>query len=975
MAVAEHLVGRASELGSLDQLIARIERGDSAALQLVGEPGIGKTRLLAELAARADARGHLVLSGSATELEQDLPFWVFVDALEEYVGGLEPRRLDALQDDVRTELATLFPSLSALAKGQEVAVPHERYRSHRAVRELLEVLSTAQPLALVLDDLHWSDPASVELVGALLNRPPVAPVLLAIAVRPRQMPERLAASLEHANRAGTLTRLELNALTRDESNELLGETANGGKATDLYEESGGNPFYLEQLVRALERSAAPLESRPEISWADVEVPPPVAAALAEELALLSDGARLVLQGAAVAGDPFEPELAAAAAATSEASTMDALDELLRLDLIRHTDVPRRFRFRHPLVRRAVYENTPGGWRLGAHERSAEALAARRASVAARAHHVERSARQGDLAAVATLREAGEAAAQRAPASAARWFSAALRILPAAAPADERVELLLALAGALAAAGHFAESHETLIESMRIVPKEADALRVRLTTMCASVEHLLGRHTQAHARLESALAELRDPNSPEAVALMIELAVDAFFRLDYDAMRGWAARAVDAAPPLGDRALTAAALAVRAVGGAFSGAAAEGKAYREEAAELIDELSDEEIARRLDALVHLATAEIGLDHFEASGRHGERALTIGRATGQGDVFPLLFPMLGMALWVQGRMAESCEVLDGAVEAARLMGNVQGLAWILLNRAMAASAAGDVEVALATATESLELAKDLDEGPVSAYGAVALAGPLLETGRAGQAADWLMKAAGGEELRLLPGTWRVWSLELLTRCLLGAGRREEAERTAEAAAACADAVALPMAAAMAGRAAAALALAAGDPASAAERALAAAVALEDVGDVFDAALSRTLAGRALAQAAEHDRAAAELQRAAAAFDSFGSPRYRAEAERELRKLGRPMHRRTRLAKADGIGVASLTERERQIALLVVDRRTNREIAEALFLSPKTVETHLRNIFRKLDVSSRVEVARAVERADHAQRSLSR
>ena len=88
--------------------------------------------------------------------------------------------------------------------------------------------------------------------------------------------------------------------------------------------------------------------------------------------------------------------------------------------------PRRFRFRHPLVRRAIYDASPGGWRLGAHQRSAEALAARGALRARRAHHVERSARHGDGAAIAVLREAGDAAAQRTPATAARWFRAALR---------------------------------------------------------------------------------------------------------------------------------------------------------------------------------------------------------------------------------------------------------------------------------------------------------------------------------------------------------------------------------------------------------------------------------------------------------------------------------------------------------------------------------------------------------------------
>ena len=94
-----------------------------------------------------------------------------------------------------------------------------------------------------------------------------------------------------------------------------------------------------------------------------------------------------------------------------------------------TDVPRRFRFRHPLVRRAVYESAPGGWLLGAHERCARLLAERGAAPAARAHHVEFAARHGDMAAVAVLREAGTAAILRAPTSAARWFSAALRLMP------------------------------------------------------------------------------------------------------------------------------------------------------------------------------------------------------------------------------------------------------------------------------------------------------------------------------------------------------------------------------------------------------------------------------------------------------------------------------------------------------------------------------------------------------------------
>jgi ATP/maltotriose-dependent transcriptional regulator MalT len=974
MVISDQLVGRTDELDSIQRVVGELDRGRSTALAFVGEPGIGKTRLLGELAGLADGRGQLVLTGSASELERDLPFWVFVDALDEYVQGLDPQQLASLDADVRAELAQVLPALPALAGGPDAALQHERYRTHRAVRTLLERLAATRPLVLILDDLHWADAGSVELLGALLHRPPTTRVLLVLAMRPRQVPERLSVALERAHRAGTLTRIELGALTPQEAEELLGVAGDGATATALYHECGGNPFYLEQLARSMRRERGAISGGGEQALAGIDVPASVAAALAEELGLLTEDARLVLEGAAVAGDPFEPELAAAAAGTSEAAAMVALDELLRLDLVRPTDVPRRFRFRHPLVRRAVYEATPGGWRLGAHERSAEALAARGAPAAARAHHVELSARHGDPAAVATLREAGEAAARSAPASAARWFESALRLLSDNAPAEVRIELLLARASSLAGAGHVAESHAALLESIRILPPDAVALRVRLIAACAGVEHLLGRYTQALERLEAGLAELEHPDSPEAVSLMIELAVDGLYRTDFDAMTDWADRAVDASAELGDRALTAAALAVRATGAALGGTAATAQAYREEAARMIDALSDDELARRLDALVHLSTAEMYLDHFEPSSRHAQQALTIGRATGQGDQFPLIFPNLGTSLWVQGRVAESAEVLDGAVEAARVVGNVQGLAWNLFNRSFAAFAAGDLELARATAEESVELAKSLDPGPVTAWAAVALANALLESGDATRAADLLVSSVGGEELRMIGGGWRAWCLELLTRCRLAAGSHEDAERSAEAAQECADAVELPLGAGMAGLAKAALDLDSRDYASGAERALAAATILDETGAAFDAAMARMTAGRALAQAGEQDQAAAELERAGAAFDSFGASRHRAEAEQELRKLGRHIHRRTRPGAADGGGVAALTERELELARLVVERKTNPEIAAELFLSQKTVETHLRNMFRKVGVASRVELARAVERSDRTENALS-
>ena len=137
--LAEHLVGRAEEVGSIAELLDELDRGiarplsRSSASRASARPGCSPS-----WRPRADARGQLVLSGSASELEQDLPFWVFVDALEEYAEGLEPRRLDRLADDVRAELALVFPSLFPQPAEAPGALQHERYRSHRAVRELLE---------------------------------------------------------------------------------------------------------------------------------------------------------------------------------------------------------------------------------------------------------------------------------------------------------------------------------------------------------------------------------------------------------------------------------------------------------------------------------------------------------------------------------------------------------------------------------------------------------------------------------------------------------------------------------------------------------------------------------------------------------------------------------------------------------------------------------------------------------------------
>ena len=963
---ADQLVGRTAELGVINTALAALDRKSFGALELAGEPGIGKTRLLGELASRADARGHLVLSGSASELERELPFWVFVDALDEYLEALEPRRRKVLDEEILSDLGGVFPALS---DGAEPAQGDERLRVHRGCRQLLEALAATKPLVLLLDDVHWADPASAELLGSLLRRPPAAAVLLGVCARPRQVPDALAGVLARAQAGGTLTRVELSGLTAEEARELLGSTVSDQAVDALYSETSGNPFYLQQLARSPRRAASAARRRGDVEMAGVDVPQAVAAALTGELALLPQEIRRVLEGAAVAGDPFEPELAAAAAGATEEDTLAAIDELLARDLIRQTDVPLRFRFRHPLVRGAVYEGAPGGWRITAHERAAAALADRGAPASARAHHVERSARHGDMEAIALLTEAARAAIARAPASAGRLFEAALRILPESAPVEQRTQLLDGIAGARSATGWFEGAYRAISERAALSPDAPLDERLRLTTVMASLENLLGRNVQAHSRLAAALDELPDQMTPEAAALMAEIGIDAFFRMDYGAMRRFARRALEAARPLDSREVAATAAGVLAFATVLDGAFDETPDAIKEAAALVEDMSDEVLARSRRAINNLACAELYFERYEDAERHSERALAMAAATGQGQFVPMLF-WGSIIRTARGRLDEATELQDVAIEVARLSLHAQGLAWNLGARVLTQTAFGDYDAALSAAEESVEAAGVGTEGRTfpAMWLHVVFGSALLEAGEPKRATDIMLEGGGGPELPNLPAGWRPLLFELLTRASLLLDRRDDAVRFADRLAVCAaEQHMLRLPRAWAQRALAEIALSDGDAAAAAPHALDAVAATEGLGNPIEEGIARMLAGRALAAAGERDKAAAELTTAAGIFEACGALPRRDAADRELGKLGKRVHRRTKRGKADGTGIELLTERELEVARLVVDRKTNAQIAAELFLSPKTVETHVRHLFQKLEVSSRVEVARVVERAD--------
>jgi DNA-binding NarL/FixJ family response regulator len=963
--VQQRLVGRKDELVVLDAALHELtERASLQLVEISGDAGIGKTRLLDELCERAESRGDLVRRGRAAEFERSVPFAPVVDALDAYLESLDPRRLKLPEGELRDELGAIFPSLRT-ERSPVGGVHDERYREYRVVRELLERLAASRPLVIALDDFHWADDASCELIAALVQRPPSAAVMLALAARSgRALPAPLEASLAAAERRGGVSRLRLGPLSEQEADEMLGGLLEPDRHHWVYETGGGNPFYMEQLART--DGARETATDGGVELPDLELPPAISAALAEEIGALPGPCREMLQAAAVAGERFEPDVVADIAGVDEPEVLDALDDLLDRQLVRPTGEPRRFAFRHPLVWRAVYQGAKGGWRLQAHRAAAEALARRGASAAERAHHIEQAARRGDLEAIAVLEDAGRGIAHRTPAAAAQWFRGALRLLPEEPVHDEdRRRLLVELASALRGSGDLGGCREALRDALDLLPPDDSSGRARLEAACATVEAWLGRPEDARRRLLRARAAVRPERSPEAVMLDVRLALDALNELDFERGAEIADGALEEARGLGEPALVAEAASALSLAHGLAGRVGLAREHHDSAVAALEGLPDGVLAERLEIFFYLAWAENYIEEPKQAIATAERGLALSRATGHGHLLVPLMLARALPNDFLGRLAESVRATEEALAAARTSPNPQYLFWALWECAYSYVLVGEIERALALCEESVEASRGLAPNflswsqPGSTYGwALSLAG---QTERG---IEMSFEALGGAEAPRISAYERVLAWQQASDTLLSLGRLEEAEPYVVRAERQAERLGLPGCHALAAESRAALLLAQERPD---EARLVAARAREPVaarGLRLDAAHLRRLEGLALAALGDRKAAVAALKEAEHDFDSFPARGARDAVRRELRKLGATVAPRGRVASGDA-GLEALSKREREIAELVTDRHTNKEIAAALYLSEKTVETHLRNIFRKLSASSRTQVARAVER----------
>jgi DNA-binding CsgD family transcriptional regulator len=976
------LVGRIPEREALDRALSQLAAGASGlVLAIEGEPGIGKSRLLAELAERA-AADCLVLGAAASEFEDDLPYAIWTEALDGHLRELGDRRVARLGLEDPGALAAILPAVGH-------GVPADRHRVHRALRDLLERLATARPLVLWLDDLHWADPGTVDALAALIRRPPGGAVLLALAAREGRLPQPVAHALAAAAREERLTRLALAPLTEAEAVELV-----GGEAGTIYRAAGGNPFYLEQLARSrgnAPSAAAPLDtsarsrgnaranpalvdaaarSRGNARAVESAVPEVVALALAAELAELAPDARRVLDAAAVVGDPFDPALAAEVAELPEAAALAGLDDLLARTLVRPASGARRFAFRHPVVRHAVYESAPGGWRLAAHARAAAALERRDAGMVARAHHVEHSAALGDEAAAEILLEAARELQAPAPASAARFRAAALQLVT---DGGRRRAIQVALAEAQSAAGDAEAARATLLDALAEArdPHERQGLTVRV----ANAEFWLGHSEDALRRLHVALRDLPAEPSDDRVRLHLSLGLTVMLACDYEQARAQSSDALADAEVLQDPVLRAAALGLDAFALAATAPGPAAAAALERATEAFGRLPEADLTRRLPGLWMLAWSESALGRFELALDHLRRAGRMAGASGRELVLVLVSQESVRPLRELGRTGEAVVAGEEAVDRARLAGSPQQRVAAHSALSGARLAVGDVSGAVREAEEALAIDAPFDFQRAAQPG-WCLGAALTAAGNPERGAATMLEAFGGAALPgVIPADRPAAAADLIEAQLAAGDVAAAREALAHGRAAALEA-GTRWATTMIARAEAAVLLAEGRPddavgatrrpdavVGAAPRRHSSAGADEPGAPLADALL-RVVEGRALAAAGDRVAARAALTEAEAALDSFGALRRRDEAVRELRQLGHRVVRAARDATDGPLG--ALTAREREIALLVAGGRTNREVAEQLVLSAKTIEAHLRNIYAKLGIRSRVELAREAERA---------
>ena len=896
------LLGRDSECAAIERLLDAARTSRSGALVVRGEAGIGKSALLAH--ALAHAGGMRVLTGAGVEAESELPFaglhqllWPILD------------HADALPDVQSHALRGAF--------GLSADRVEDRFLVSVAVLGLLTAAADAQPLLCVVDDAHWLDGASADALVFVARRLQADPIAVLIGAR-----EGDARSFEGHG----LPELRVAGLRGTEAAALLDGALPAVVRDELVSVTGGNPLALLELPAALtddERSGrAPLRL-------DLPLNERIERAFMARVAPLADDARgmLLLAAADDSGDVGTLLRAAEGVGVGPG----ALDAVERAGLL-VTEGP-RLRFRHPLLRSAVYHAAGFAERRAAHEALAAALGDD-ADADRRAWH--RAA-----AATAPDDEAAEALALTADHAASRGgHAAAARALERAAELDSdpqrraRRRVAAAASSALAGrVGHAVALLDRAEPELRDPMARGAAMRVRGMASMA-----IGRPADAHAMLADAARTVLPADRPAGLALLMRACMAAAVAGDPGAIHSMLAE-LDT-EPRSEAELFPSRL-MNGISRLIAGDAARGAASIEEALALADDLEVVEQVQQAGG------GAVFLGDWTRARRYFDRAIVLARDRGAIALLPETLGLRAMiALW-ERRLVDAAADADEAMRLADDIGAsnartlpVTALAWL-------AGLRGDEDECRRLADEVLALSLERGLALPAGLATWALAQLDLAAGRWDEA---LLRLTAIEQVR--PGFGHPFLPVLSSwdrlEAAVHAGRPDVAQQTLERFAPWAQAAAAPWAV----------------PVLADCRALAAA---PDAADAhFEAAIQSIDRAGTLDRARIHLHYGEYLRRERrridarvhlrAAFDGFewlGAAPWAERALRELRATGEKARKRHLSP------LAELTPQELQVARLVGDGATNKDVASQLFVSPKTVEYHLRKVFAKLGISSRMEL----------------
>jgi len=925
---AAGVVGRAGELDSIDRLLAQTDAGWRA-LVLEGVPGIGKTTVWRVGLERAAERGMTVLACRPVEAEAKLAFASLADLVAPVVDGVLPRLPEPQR--LALEVALLRTTATgARLDGRAVGT---------AVHSLLRHVSAEAPLLVAIDDLQWLDKASASALVFALRRAGESPIRLLAAERLASAPTAASLELERAAH-DTVERVRLEPLSLSALHHIiqaqLGQALPRPMLQRIARTSGGNPLFALELARALVES----DARP-VSGEPLPVPDTLAALLAKRVSRLPAAVRDVLLAASALATP---DVALVRAALGR-DLHDEFEAVERADVARIRDA--RINFTHPLLASVLYSSATAASRRTLHLTLAGVVS----EPEQRARHLALASEQADEDVAETLdAAAAHAAARGAPEAAVELAELACKLTPPDLR-HEAAQRRLALADHLFRAGDTEEAGRLVRDLVDELPPSP--LRACARELLARVLHVAGTSVEATAECEHALAETVGDRQLEG-RIHATLALVAWH--DFDLAREHARLAV----------------------------------------ELLDELDEPDPAILSQALMAYAQAELYTGH-ELPADVVARGLELERVAPAPSVADRLSAALGAWLKYQGDLAEARRWLDATYEAAVAEGDEGSLAYVLSHLPQLELWDGNWPEAERAAREHLELADQTRQSSQRRQALFNLAHVHAHMGRADEArteAEELLREAvltadewdesnarstlGLLELSLGRPAEAAVHLARAMEIREALGNREplraygdyiealvelgELDRAAEVGAV------LDERAKLAGRVPllAVAAASRGIVASGRGDLEAAVAALEEALSHHERAavrfdLGRTLVALGQVQRRRGERRAARetLERACAIFEELGAPQWQARASAELRRI--PIRRG---ASTD------LTPTEEQVAQLAAGGRTNREVAQTLFMSPKTVEVNLTRIYRKLGIASRAELgARMAERRQGA------